>query len=197
VVAPHASRQRPGAGSYPSDACAHSRAGDHRRDYGAGRQPGYGADPVAGQAWTQVVKRGCGGHRYRDHQPGPGTVHADRGGGRGPGNVLTAPAQAVACAACYGGYRVRYIGGSGKVVIAIQIPVSGPRAITVDYEIDGQREIKISSNGTVILTRTVTGSGWDVPQTLRFTTVLNAGPVLLTFYNDTSPAPDIDRVTNS
>jgi hypothetical protein len=90
--------------------------------------------------------------------------------------------------------RLRYLGGSGKVAIATQIPVSGPRTITVDYEIDGQREIKVSSNGTLILTRTVTGSSWDVPQTFRFIAILNAGSVLLTLYNDTSPAPDIDKI---
>jgi hypothetical protein len=111
-----------------------------------------------------------------------------------PHNLLTAPAQAVACGACSGGYRVRYIGGSGKVAVAAQIPVPGPRTITVDYETDGQREIKISSNGALILTRTVTGAGWDVPQTFRFTAVLDAGSVLLTFYDDTSPAPDIDKI---
>jgi tRNA A-37 threonylcarbamoyl transferase component Bud32 len=114
-----------------------------------------------------------------------------------PGNVLTAPAQAVACAACYGGYRVRYLGGTGKVSVTTQIPVSGPRTLTVAYETDGQREIKINSNGALILIRTVTGSNWDVPQTFSFTTVLNAGPTVLTFYNDTSPAPDIDQITIS
>jgi serine/threonine protein kinase len=114
-----------------------------------------------------------------------------------PGNLLTDPAQAVACAACYGGYRVRYLGGTGKVSVTRQIPVSGPRTLTVDYETDGQREIKISSNGTLILARTVTGSSWDVPQTFRFTAVLNAGPTVLTFYNDTSPGPDIDKVVIS
>jgi serine/threonine protein kinase len=113
------------------------------------------------------------------------------------GNVLTAPAQAVACAACYGGYRVRYLGGTGKVSVITQIPVSGPRTLTVAYETDGQREIKISSNGTLILLRTVTGSSWDVPQTFSFAAVLDAGSVVLTFYNDTSPAPDIDKITIS
>jgi hypothetical protein len=114
-----------------------------------------------------------------------------------PGNILTGGAAVVACATCDGGYRVRYICLGCQLVIRTTIPVSGLRTLTVVYETDGPRELKISINGAPPLIRTVLGTDWATPETFDFTAVLPAGTLLLTFYNDESPAPDINKVVIS
>ncbi|MDT5025245.1 MAG: hypothetical protein QOE61_1671 [Micromonosporaceae bacterium] len=114
-----------------------------------------------------------------------------------PANDLVGIADVVACATCGGGARVRYLGSRGQVRIRVTAPTSGTRAITVVYETSGPRTLKISLNGVALLERRITGDGWTNPQTLQFTAALSAGPVVLTFYNDEAPAPDIDRVTIS
>jgi hypothetical protein len=57
--------------------------------------------------------------------------------------------------------------------------------------------LKISANGALADQRWVTGTGWEVPETYQFVAVLPAGALQLTFYDDVSPAPDVDAVTIS
>jgi hypothetical protein len=111
-----------------------------------------------------------------------------------PRNRLAGGAAIVACASCEGGGRVRYIGGVNQLVVSAAVPAPGAQTVTVVYETDGPREIKIDLNGKPVHTRLVTGDGWNRPRTFRFTAAVPAGSVTLTFYNDESPAPDIDLV---
>jgi hypothetical protein len=120
----------------------------------------------------------------------PVTVQAED-----PGNLLAAPAQVVSCVSCDGGYRVRYIGlNAGQVVVRTSLPVAGLRTVTVVYESDGPRAFKISINGARPLTQTVSGPGWTTPERFSFSATLPAGLLLMTFYNDEAPAPDLDAV---
>jgi hypothetical protein len=121
----------------------------------------------------------------------PVTVQAED-----PGNRISPPAAIVACDTCDGGFRVRYIGGvtGGQVVVRATLPAAGLTRVTVVYESQGFRVFKISINGAPPILRNVSGPDWTTPSTFYFDTTLPAGTALLTFYNDESPAPDLDNV---
>src|SRR5262249_10236746 len=114
-----------------------------------------------------------------------------------PGNLRTGGAAVLNCATCSGGYRVGYIDSAAQVVVHMSLPSTGLRTVTVIYESDGPRLIKLSANGTEIARRWVTGPGWEAPQTFQFVAVLPAGSLQLAFYDDESPAPDFDKVVVS
>ncbi|MEV0133541.1 hypothetical protein AB0H83_34385 [Dactylosporangium sp. NPDC050688] len=114
-----------------------------------------------------------------------------------PGNNLIGGAQVWPCATCDGGGRVAHIAGTARVILRTTMPAAGTRTVTVTYESDGLRLIKIAANGTETAQRWVTGPGWETPQTFVFTAELPAGALQLAFYNDAGPAPDIDKVVIS
>jgi hypothetical protein len=111
-----------------------------------------------------------------------------------PGNTLVAGAELVECRTCDGGARVRYIGGDNKLVVVGTVPVAGSRTITVVYECEGARVVRVIVNGGSPVTIDVIGPNWTTPRTVKFTANVAAGPLRLTFFNDKSPAPDIDKV---
>jgi hypothetical protein len=112
----------------------------------------------------------------------------------GADGILTGSAAKTDCAACHGGGRVRYIGVSSRVTVLATIPVSGRRKLTVVYEADGTRSLKVSVNNGAPRTYSVSGPGWETPRTFHFTADLPAGPLRVSLFNDESPAPDIDAV---
>lgn len=114
-----------------------------------------------------------------------------------PRNTLTGGAAATDCATCRGGGRVRYICADCRVVVRATVPVAGARTVTVVYEADGRRSLKVSVNGATPRTWPVTGPGWETPRTLKFTADLPAGPLRLSLFNDESAAPDVDEVVIS
>jgi hypothetical protein len=114
-----------------------------------------------------------------------------------PSNILQGGAEVVACAPCQGGYRVRYLGVSERLVVPINIPVGGKRRVSIVYECDGSRKIKVSINGALVDTRSVIGVSWETPLNFSFTTHISAGPVVITLFNDESNAPDIDAIVIS
>jgi hypothetical protein len=111
-----------------------------------------------------------------------------------PSNILHGGAEVVACAPCQGGYRVRYLGVSERLEVPITIPVGSERRVSIVYECDGSRRIKVSINGTLVDTRSVIGASWETPLNFSFTTHISAGPVVITLFNDESNAPDIDAI---
>ncbi len=114
-----------------------------------------------------------------------------------PGNVLVGSAAVVRCGPCQGGYRVRYLGGPDQLVVKVVVPVDGERRVSIVYECDGPRTIKIRVNGTFVHRQDVTGPGWETPVNFSFTTQFPAGAVEITLFNDESSAPDIDAVVIS
>jgi hypothetical protein len=114
-----------------------------------------------------------------------------------PHNALSGGAAATDCATCRGGRRVRYICVACRVVVRTAVPVPGRRTVTVYYETDGPRSLKVSLNDAPAHSWPVTGPGWTTPHSFRFTADLPAGPLRLTLYNDESPAPDVDEVVIS
>ncbi|GIF75122.1 hypothetical protein [Asanoa siamensis] len=114
-----------------------------------------------------------------------------------PGNVLTGGAAPTECATCRGGARVRYLCLSCVVTLHGTVPVSGRRTVTVVYETDGYRSLKVSVNGAAPRTWQVSGPDWTTPRSFRFTADLPAGPLRVSLFNDESPAPDVDQVVIS
>jgi len=114
-----------------------------------------------------------------------------------PATTLTGGAAAADCATCRGGARVRYVCTACTVIVRATLPVAGARTVTVVYEADGRRSLKVSVNGAAPRTWPVTGTDWETPRTLRFTADLPAGPVRLSLFNDETAAPDIDEVVIS
>ncbi|GAA1864491.1 hypothetical protein [Asanoa iriomotensis] len=111
-----------------------------------------------------------------------------------PGNILSGGAAATTCASCRGGRRVRYLCIACRVTVRTTVPVSGRRTVTIVYETDGDRALKVSVNGAPARTWQVTGTDWTTPRSFRFTADLPAGPLRLTLFNDETPAPDVDQV---
>jgi hypothetical protein len=122
----------------------------------------------------------------------PISVQAER-----PGNALYGAAEVASCAACEGGARVRYIGGANEVVVFADVPVAGSRTVTVAYETDGLRVLKVSINGRAPIVFALNGVSWVEPERVQFTAVIPAGRVQIRLYNDESPAPDADLVVIS
>ncbi|HTJ37564.1 MAG TPA: hypothetical protein VL738_30405 [Dactylosporangium sp.] len=111
-----------------------------------------------------------------------------------PANRLTGGASVVACATCRGGHRVRYLCPDCALEVRVTLPVAGARKVTVWYEVDGPRSIKVSVNGGPARTWPVNGPDWTVPRSFDFTADLPAGEVRLRLYNDDAPAPDLDEI---
>jgi len=111
-----------------------------------------------------------------------------------PHNTVSGGAAATECATCHGGGRVRYICLACRVVVRTTMPVSGRRTVTVIYEADGPRSLKVGVNDARAAGWPVTGPGWTTQRSFHFTADLPAGPLRLTLFNDESPAPDVDAV---
>jgi hypothetical protein len=114
-----------------------------------------------------------------------------------PRTVLTGGAAPTDCDTCHGGGRVRYICATCRVTVRATLPVAGRRTVTVVYEVDGPRLLKVSVNDGPATDHRVTGPDWATPRTLRFTADLPAGPLRIALFNDESPAPDVDAVVIS
>jgi hypothetical protein len=114
-----------------------------------------------------------------------------------PHSTLSGGAAVTACATCRGGHRVRYLCLACRLVVHATVPVSGRRTVTIVYEADGDRAIKVRINDAPARTLAVTGPDWTTPRSVQFTADLPAGPLRLSFYNDESPAPDLDQVVIS
>jgi hypothetical protein len=114
-----------------------------------------------------------------------------------PGNLRSGNVKVIDCVPCDGGQRVAYLGGANQLTIRVTLSAGGTRTVTVVYETDGPRTLKVNVNGLPQVDREVTGSGWETPTTLQFSVTLPAGKASLTFYNDEAPAPDVDKVVIS
>jgi hypothetical protein len=79
-----------------------------------------------------------------------------------------------------------------------KLVASSMRTVSVTYETDAPRPLRIKINDVDVGMRWLDGGGWDVQVSVAFSAALPAGVVRFTFCNDdASPAPDIDRVVVS
>jgi hypothetical protein len=188
VAAPDSS---PAAGSAPTGLAASSAAPDLSRDpmltatTDTGTPPPRGTPPPTGTPGPAGASTAPGAFE-------PLGVQAED-----PASTLVGSAAVTDCELCEGGARVRYIDANASVTLHFAVPSAGDRQITVFYEVDGRRTLKASVNGGKPVTTALTGTSWSKPSSYSFVATVPAGPVNIRFYNDDSPAPDIDKVVLS
>jgi hypothetical protein len=118
--------------------------------------------------------------------------------GEGIGTTLSGGATIVPCATCSGGARVDNLGNGASVTFTVTAPSTGSYSLKVYYTNgDTQpRTANVSVNGDATprsFTGTSTGS-WDTVANVVVTVPLVTGSNTVRFYNDTAPAPSIDRI---
>lgn len=112
-----------------------------------------------------------------------------------PGNTVSGGAEAVECAGCVSGSRVRYLAGAAAVTVPVRgVEVAGQRTLTVVYESDGERELRIAVNDEPVQLLTLAGAGdWETPARVRVRVNLDRGANTMVFSNPEGPAPDLDQ----
>jgi hypothetical protein len=115
-----------------------------------------------------------------------------------PGNVRVG-ARIIPCASCEGGSRVGYLGGPNTLTMRIRgIAAPGNRKLTVVYETDGPRTLKIRVNDSPVRTLKLSGAhDFVIPAVTTLSIFLPAGTSSIKFFNDNGPAPDINGIVIS
>ncbi|MBB5778962.1 CBM35 domain-containing protein [Nonomuraea jabiensis] len=108
-----------------------------------------------------------------------------------------------ACAACSGGQKVRNIGGGpdqGSEPDAyvlfedVNVETAGRYTLYADFTVNGPRSYFVTVNGATPIEVKVNGVGNKTPYTVSLPVTLKAGTNTVKFHNDTTPAPDLDRI---
>ncbi|MEV4413769.1 hypothetical protein [Catellatospora sp. NPDC049609] len=123
----------------------------------------------------------------------PITVHA-----ADPANIRVG-ARVIDCPTCVDGSRVGYIGGPNTLAVRITgLPQAGQRTVTVVYETEQPRTLKIAVNGGPVRELALAGaSSWLIPVEVSVRLWLPKGACWIRFFNDTGSAPDINTITVS
>ncbi|WP_432827570.1 hypothetical protein [Dactylosporangium sp. CA-092794] len=102
------------------------------------------------------------------------------------------------CVPCDGGKKVQYIGdydNAGKyLLVYVDVPAAGSWPLTVTYETDTARSLRVSVSGGSSTSLTLAGAGWTAPRTARMTLTFPAGRVTIRFDNPSGRAPDVDKI---
>ncbi|MFI7132062.1 CBM35 domain-containing protein [Nonomuraea sp. NPDC050153] len=108
------------------------------------------------------------------------------------------------CAACSGGQKVRNIGGGpdqGSTPDAyvlfedVTVPETRTYTLYIDFTVNGNRSYAVTVNGGTPVEVKVSGVGNNTPYTVSVPVPLKAGANTIKFHNDTTPAPDLDRIS--
>jgi hypothetical protein len=112
---------------------------------------------------------------------------------------LRSGARIIPCGSCDGGRRVGYIGGPNTLVMLIRgVTAPGKRTLTVTYETDGPRTLKIGVNNGPIRTLLLTGAhDFLIPALTSLSVFIPAGASTIKFFNDAGSAPDINGIVIS
>jgi hypothetical protein len=121
------------------------------------------------------------------------TVHA-----ADPAN-LRSGARVIECASCRGGSRVGYIGGPNTLAIpVVGVAEAGTRTLTIVYETEEPRTLKVAVNDGTAQSRQLTGAAsLLIPATTSVEVFVPAGTSWIRFFNDTGSAPDINEIVLS
>jgi hypothetical protein len=121
------------------------------------------------------------------------TVHA-----ADPANIRTG-ARVIECASCRGGSRVGYIGGPNMLAVRVAgVPTAGNRTMTIVYETEEPRMLKVAVNDGTAQTRQLAGAAsLLIPATTSLEVFVPAGDSWIRFFNDTGSAPDINEIVLS
>ncbi|MEU7820718.1 hypothetical protein [Catellatospora sp. NPDC049133] len=131
--------------------------------------------------------------RARPTTFGPVTVHA-----ADPSNIRVG-ARVIECPTCVDGSRVGYIGGPNTLAVRITgVPQAGERTVTVVYETEQPRTLKLAVDGGPVSELTLAGArSWLIPVRVSVRLRLPKGSCWIRFFNDTGSAPDINTITVS
>ena len=101
-----------------------------------------------------------------------------------------------ACPSCASGRRVQYLGQGHVLVVHVRgVPVAGRRTLTVVYECDRPRTLRIDLDGARTVSLVLSGAGdWTTPARTSLPVDLPAGDSVLRFFNATDAAPDLDQI---
>ncbi len=123
----------------------------------------------------------------------PITVHA-----ADPANIRVG-ARVIDCPTCVDGSRVGYIGGPNTLAVRITgVPQAGERTLTVVYETEQPRTLKVAVDGGPARELTLSGAqSWLIPVHVSVRLRLPKGTCWIRFFNDTGSAPDINTITVS
>jgi spore germination protein YaaH len=116
-------------------------------------------------------------------------------------SVLAGGAKVVTCAACSGGARVGYLGGTGTLTMKnITVATAGAYIVTIAYTNGDATNLKIMLGVNGGAGTTFTGAptaNWDTPANGTITLNLAAGTNSILFSNTgtTGDIPDIDKIT--
>ena len=112
-----------------------------------------------------------------------------------PSNVFY-ESNVVACGTCASGSRVQYLGQGHYVVLNIRnVPVAGPRTLTITYECNTPRTLLVGVNDTLPVSLLLEGAGdWFTPAQATMPITLSAGDSQIKFFNNAAPAPDLDQI---
>ena len=121
------------------------------------------------------------------------TVHA-----ADPANLRNG-ARVIECASCRGGSRVGYIGGPNTLAVRVPgVAAAGTRTLTIVYETEEQRTLKVAVNdGAAQATRLAGAASLLIPATTSVEVFVPAGDSWIRFFNDTGSAPDINEIVLS
>jgi hypothetical protein len=122
-----------------------------------------------------------------------GIVHE----GEARGNTLHGATTIGECLGCSGGARVRNIGNSPAnyvVVNDVMAGADGNYTVKVDYYLQGRRSFFLSVNGGSPVELPLEANSWNQPSSAALSVPLKAGQNSLKFGNDTTYAPDLDRI---
>lgn len=114
-----------------------------------------------------------------------------------PSNTFHQAVRSWPCDWCSGGARVRYIGRSPRnflVMNNINVARTDNYEMVIFYLVDGTRTLFISVNDGPVTKLMLSGKGWREVARTSITVPLTAGSNKVKFYNDSSYAPDIDRI---
>ena len=121
------------------------------------------------------------------------TVEAESG-------VRTGATRVLSCGACSGGQKVGWIGNgsANAVTLSVTAATAGGRTMNIYYLVNGTRTLRYSVNGGASVGLSLSGSSFSAVAPPRAVSVnLNAGTNSIRFFNNTSFAPDLDRVAIS
>ncbi|MFD0591913.1 hypothetical protein ACFQZ4_04530 [Catellatospora coxensis] len=123
----------------------------------------------------------------------PITVHA-----ADPANIRVG-ARVIECPTCVDGSRVGYIGGPNTLAVRVTgVPQAGERTLTVVYETEQPRTLKLAVDDGPVRELTLAGArSWLIPARTSVRLRLPKGACWIRFFNDTGSAPDINTVTVS
>lgn len=116
-------------------------------------------------------------------------------------SALAGGAKVLTCAACSGGARVGYLGGTGTLTMKnITVATAGAYPVTIAYTNGDATNLKIMlkvNGGTSVTFTGAPTANWDTPANGTITLNLVAGTNSILFSNTgtTGDIPDIDKIT--